>query len=148
MYGTQNRYKGVDILIEALRLLPKEMLSKSRTLIVGKTDRDIYEDYIDISDSLNIHWINKFVSDEELYKSIGNNRIADSIVRGLVGETSTVSNINRHVENKANTKAYNSHLRDFQSAYNKSYNKNILVDGLWGVQSNNAVNSIILKKNL
>lgn len=71
MYGTQNRYKGVDILIEALRLLPKEMLSKSRTLIVGKTDRDIYEDYIDISDSLNIHWINKFVSDEELYKSIG-----------------------------------------------------------------------------
>ena len=84
-------------------------------------------------------------SDVELYKSIGNNKIADSIVRGLVGETSTVSNINRHVENKANTKAYNSHLRDFQSAYNKSYNKNILVDGLWGVQSNNAVNSIILK---
>ena len=84
-------------------------------------------------------------SDVELYKSIGNNKIADSIVRGLVGETSTVSNINRPVENKANTKAYNSHLRDFQSAYNKSYNKNILVDGLWGVQSNNAVNSIILK---
>ena len=84
-------------------------------------------------------------SDVELYKSIGNNRIADSIVKGLVGETSTVSNINRYVENKANTKAYNSHLRDFQSAYNKSYNKNILVDGLWGVQSNNAVNSIILK---
>ena len=84
-------------------------------------------------------------SDVELYKSIGNNKIADSIVRGLVGETSKVSNINRHVENKANTKAYNSHLRDFQSAYNKSYNKNILVDGLWGVQSNNAVNSIILK---
>ena len=84
-------------------------------------------------------------SDVELYKSIGNNKIADAIVKGLVGKTSTVSNISRYVENKANTKAYNSHLRDFQSAYNKSYNKNILVDGLWGVQSNNAVNSIILK---
>ena len=85
-------------------------------------------------------------SDVELYKSIGNNKIADSIVRGLVGETSTVSNINRHVENKANTKAYNSHLRDFQSAYNKTYGKNILVDGLWGNQSNNAVNSVLLKQ--
>ena len=39
----------------------------------------------------------------------------------------------------------NSHLRDFQSAYNRVYSKNILVDGLWGIQSNNAVNSIILK---
>ena len=84
-------------------------------------------------------------SDVQLYTKLGNNKIADAIVKGLVGKTSTVSNINRHVENKANTKAYNSHLRDFQSAYNKSYNKNILVDGLWGVQSNNAVNSIILK---
>ena len=85
-------------------------------------------------------------SDVELYTKLGNNKIADSIVNGLVGETSTVSNINRHIENKANTKAYNSHLRDFQSAYNKSYNKNILVDGLWGNQSSNAVNNIILKQ--
>lgn len=45
----------------------------------------------------------------------------------------------------SNTVQANNHLRDFQSAYNKSYNKNILVDGLWGVQSNSAINSIILK---
>ena len=85
-------------------------------------------------------------SDVELYKSIGNNKIADSIVKGLVGKTSTVSNINRHVENKANTKAYNSHLRDFQSAYNKSYNKNIGVDGIYGPQTDKALHNIILKQ--
>ncbi len=46
-----------------------------------------------------------------------------------------------------NTKAkVNTHLRAFQSAYNNSYDKNILVDGLWGTQSNNAVNSILLKQ--
>ena len=55
-------------------------------------------------------------------------------------------NTNVATTNKANKIVFNTHLRDFQSAYNKSYNKNILVDGLWGVQSNNAVNSVILKQ--
>lgn len=84
--------------------------------------------------------------DIELYTKLGNNKIADSIVRGLVRETSTVSNINTPTKKETNTTACNSHLRDFQSAYNKSYNKNILVDGLWGNQSSNAVNNIILKQ--
>lgn len=84
--------------------------------------------------------------DIELYTKLGNNKIADSIVRGLVGETSTVSNVNTPTKKETNTTACNSHLRDFQSAYNRVYGKSILVDGLWGVQSNNAVNSIILKQ--
>lgn len=88
------------------------------------------------------------IQDIELYESIGNNKIADSIVRGLVGETSTVSNINRPVEIKTNATACNSHLRDFQSAYNRVYGKNILVDGLWGTQSNNAVSNVLLKQGI
>lgn len=54
-------------------------------------------------------------------------------------------NTNVATTNKAKI-VFNVHLRDFQSAYNKSYNKNILVDGLWGTQSNNAVNSVLLKQ--
>ena len=52
------------------------------------------------------------------------------------------------VNTNRTTNNYNYHLRDFQSAYNKSYGKNILVDGLWGNQSANAVNSIILKQGM
>lgn len=40
----------------------------------------------------------------------------------------------------------NAHLRDFQSAYNRVYGKNILIDGLWGNQSLAAVNNVILKQ--
>ena len=85
-------------------------------------------------------------SDVQLYTKLGNNKIADAIVKGLVGKTSTVSNINSPIKNKANTKAYNSHLRDFQSAYNKSYNKNIGVDGIYGPETDKALHNIILKQ--
>ncbi len=54
-------------------------------------------------------------------------------------------NTNVATTNKAKI-VFNVHLRDFQSAYNKVYGKNILVDGLWGTQSNNAVNSVLLKQ--
>ena len=54
-------------------------------------------------------------------------------------------NTNVATTNKAKI-VFNVHLRDFQSAYNKVYGKNILVDGLWGTQSNIAVNSVLLKQ--
>lgn len=38
----------------------------------------------------------------------------------------------------SNTVQANNHLRDFQSAYNRIYSKNIAVDGLWGSQSESA----------
>lgn len=61
-----------------------------------------------------------------------------------LGSKATV-NTNVATTNKAKI-VFNVHLRDFQSAYNKAYNRNILVDGLWGNQSLAAVNSVILKQ--
>ena len=84
-------------------------------------------------------------SDVELYKKLGANVIANAIVEGIDGHTAS-SNINRVSNQQQPYNASNSNLRDFQSAYNNSYNKNILIDGLWGTQSNNAVNNIILKQ--
>lgn len=55
------------------------------------------------------------------------------------------SNATTNVNAATNKITVNSHLRDFQSAYNRVCGKNILVDGIWGNQSNAAVNSIILK---
>lgn len=71
MYGFQTRYKGADILIEALKTLPKDVLSKTETFILGKTDKELYESYKDVLSDLNVTWINRFVSDEYLYQTIG-----------------------------------------------------------------------------
>ena len=53
---------------------------------------------------------------------------------------------NVNVQAVSITKAYNSHLRDFQSAYNKTYGKNIGVDGIYGPQTDKALHNIILKQ--
>lgn len=84
-------------------------------------------------------------SDVELYKSIGANVIANAIVEGIDGHTAS-SSVNRVSNQQQRYNVSNSHLRDLQSAYNKSYGKNILEDGIWGTQSNNAVNSVLLKE--
>ena len=70
MYGYQNHYKGTDILLDALTRLPNEYIGKLRTTIVGRTDPKIFECYKDKCEMLNVEWINKFVSDEELYSRI------------------------------------------------------------------------------
>ena len=71
MYGYQTKYKGADILIEALKLLPQSYLQKTESLIVGKSDMELYTQYKDQVATLNTTWINRFVSEDELYKSIG-----------------------------------------------------------------------------
>lgn len=71
MFGYQTKYKGADILIKALKSLPPSYLSKTRTLIVGKSDLDLYNKYESITSSVNTTWINKFVSEEDLYQYIG-----------------------------------------------------------------------------
>lgn len=71
MFGYQNYYKGTDLLIEALKKLPKEYQKKVKVLIVGKTDSTLYDKYQSECNKLNVNWINRFVSDEELYDAIG-----------------------------------------------------------------------------
>ena len=70
LYGLQKWYKGTDIFVEALESLPKEYLKKCNSTIVGVTDPDLYNRYISISHSLNVNWINAYVSDNELNRII------------------------------------------------------------------------------
>lgn len=72
MFGYQNHYKGTDVLLEALKLLPINYLKKIQVQIVGKTDPTLYKRYENDRDKLNVSWINRFVSDNELYEFIGN----------------------------------------------------------------------------
>ena len=72
-------------------------------------------------------------SDVDLYKSVGNEKIADAIVKGLVGETSTVSNINRPVEIKTNTTSHRAYdIAILQQELNAQCNANLVVDNIAG----------------
>ena len=78
-------------------------------------------------------------SDVNLYRSIGAEKIADAIVKGLVGQTAVVNTP------QPQEKHISTNLRDWQSAYNNSFGKNILVDGDRGEQVENAMKNAILK---
>lgn len=72
MYGFQNKYKGADILIDAIGLLPDEYKMKLSAKIVGlATDKELYFSYYKKAQALGIEWINDYVSDKKLYEAIG-----------------------------------------------------------------------------
>ena len=78
-------------------------------------------------------------SDVELYQSIGNDKIANAIVEGLVGETSTVSNISRHVKTKATTTSYKAYdVSTLQQELNNQFNAKLVVDNIAGPKTLNA----------
>ena len=81
-------------------------------------------------------------SDVNLYKSIGSEKIADAIVKGLVG---TTTNTTTNTSSTTTNSNYNPHLRDLQQAYNNQYRKNIYVDGIRGNQTEEMLRTIILK---
>ena len=81
-------------------------------------------------------------SDVNLYKSIGSEKIADAIVKGLVGTTtSTTTNTSTNTTNSN----YNPHLKDWQSGFCKVY-YNISVDGIIGNETRTAMRKAILNR--
>ena len=85
-------------------------------------------------------------SDVNLYKSIGSEKIADAIVKGLVGTTTTVNNSNNTQNtSSSNNSNYNPHLKDWQSGFCKVYYA-IGVDGIIGNETRNAMRKALLKK--
>ena len=78
-------------------------------------------------------------SDVDLYKSVGNEKIADAIVEGLVGTTTTISNISRPVEQKATTTSYRAYdIAILQQELNSQCKANLVVDNIAGAKTLNA----------
>lgn len=77
MYGIQKRYKGADILVDAIQLLPEKYQKRISALIMGRTDPGLYLEYYEKANKLNIKWVNRYVTDIELYSGISN---ADLII--------------------------------------------------------------------
>ena len=72
MYGNQSIYKGTDLFIEAIELLPKEEKEKITVTIAGKTEQYLYQTYIKRAENLNIKWLNRYLTDDELNQLIAN----------------------------------------------------------------------------
>lgn len=70
MYGNQSYYKGTDILVDAIALLPKEVQAKVHTLIVGKTAPDYLAMLKEKAVGLDIEFIPEFVPDDFLNEKI------------------------------------------------------------------------------
>ena len=78
MYGIMSQYKGVDLLVDAVSILPEEYKKRLEVVIAGSfTDKELYERLIKKGMNLPIKWYPYFLSDEELYKRIDD---SDAIV--------------------------------------------------------------------
>ncbi|WP_290730005.1 glycosyltransferase [Fibrobacter sp. UBA3629] len=66
MFGNQSYYKGTDILVDAIALLPKDIQSRIHTTIVGQTSEEYQKVLRKKSTGLDIDLILKRVSDELL----------------------------------------------------------------------------------
>ena len=82
-------------------------------------------------------------SDVNLYKSIGSEKIADAIVKGLVGTTTSTTTTNKPTTNTNSN--YNPHLKDWQSGFCKVY-YNINVDGIIGNETRTAMRKAIIRR--
>lgn len=70
LYGSQSGYKGTDIFIDALKKIPRLFLEKMSIKIIGQTEKELYDKYINIAEELGVVWINKYVKDNVLYQAI------------------------------------------------------------------------------
>lgn len=70
MYGSQNWYKGTDVFIEALSLLPNDIKKRINVSICGSIDRETDAKCKAINTGCEIEWMSYYLDDELLYKKI------------------------------------------------------------------------------
>ena len=75
MYGMQSYYKGTDIFVDALSRLPGNSKQKIHATIVGKIDKNFYQELRKKTDGLDVEWIPEFVPDDVLYKKINESNV-------------------------------------------------------------------------
>ena len=93
-------------------------------------------------------------SDVNKYRSIGAEKIADAIVKGLVGESIKVNNASQPVQKQSqpqsnnNGLVYSATVRDFQRQFNETYGNVLQVDGLWGENTEKALHKVLIKQGM
>ena len=84
-------------------------------------------------------------NDVDLYNSLGVEKIADAIVKGLVGQTTTANATQTVQASQPQVNGYSATVRDFQRQYNETYGNELVVDGIWGANTENALHKVLLK---
>ena len=75
MYGNQSTYKGTNVFVNAMTLLPQEYKDKVHALVVGKTYSGYLKELKEKKENANIEFIPEYVSDEDLHKYIADSDI-------------------------------------------------------------------------
>ena len=75
MFGLQTYYKGTDLLVTAVKQLPKEIRDKFTFTIMGRISNEYYSQLKGISQELGFKWVPHFVSEEELDNEINKSDI-------------------------------------------------------------------------
>lgn len=70
MYGNNTPYKGVDVLLDALQLLPKELKEDVKVTIAGKGPEDYLALLRTKAEGLNVNFMPYFIPDDQLYSMI------------------------------------------------------------------------------
>lgn len=70
MFGSQSLYKGTDLLLDAIKSLPNNLLNEIEIRIVGHASEEIAQ--MIPTSSYNIHWRNEYLSDDDLNQEIAN----------------------------------------------------------------------------
>lgn len=74
-FGLQTYYKGTDILVDAVNLLPAEYSEKIETRIVGGVGESYLQELKGKDSNSLIHWKSYFLSNDELYEEINNSDV-------------------------------------------------------------------------
>lgn len=76
MYGNLSYYKGVDVFIDAIKLMPQEYRAKMKAVIAGNIQdeklRNIPKEFFE---DLNIDWHPYFLPEKELYERIDSSNV-------------------------------------------------------------------------
>ena len=75
MYGSQNWYKGTDVLVKALQLIPNEYKERIHVRICGVVDGEMQKECSDVAVNVELSWDNYYLTDEQLYKRINESDI-------------------------------------------------------------------------
>lgn len=75
MFGTQSRYKGTDIFIDAISKLPNEIKTRITAIIAGPTDTAFYNSYHEHATNNSISWNPNRISEELLFSLIAQSDI-------------------------------------------------------------------------
>lgn len=72
MYGNMTSYKGVDIMVEAMALLPEEYKKRIKVTIVGRIDESFYNKLKAVPTGVETKWMPYYVNDDTLCQEIVN----------------------------------------------------------------------------